>query len=123
MALRPEEQARLTVTPEVVIGRPAKSAAARPTLPEAATQPATTSSTSFGSTFERATAWRIASPKIFTFEVLLKPPRCDLARPVRAYETMTASRMEKLLRFEQWLWLSAYDDLRRRTSARTPRSK
>ncbi len=40
MAFSPEEQARLTVTPEVVTGSPASSAAARPTLPLAATQPA-----------------------------------------------------------------------------------
>src|ERR1700710_1535670 len=33
MVCRPEEQKRLTVTPDVEIGRPASSAAWRPTLP------------------------------------------------------------------------------------------
>src|SRR5665213_1886734 len=93
MALRPDEQARFTVTPDVVTGRPASSAAARATLPDAATQPETTSSTSFGSTFERFTACSMAAPRMVMFEVLLNPPLPALARPVRAYETTTASRI------------------------------
>src|SRR5665213_1490215 len=93
MALRPDEQARFTVTPDVVTGRPASRAAARATLPDAATQPETTSSTSSGSTFERFTACSMAAPKMVMFEVLLKPPRPAFAKPVRAYETTTASRI------------------------------
>src|ERR1700742_2797650 len=97
MALRPDEQARCTVTPEVVIGRPASRAAPRATLPEAATQPATTSSISSGAALERSTAYFTAWLSIAMFEVLLKPPRAAFARPVRAYETITASRIEKSL--------------------------
>jgi len=84
MAFRPEEQARLSVMPEVVTGRPASSAAARATLPDAATQPAITSSTSAGSTSARRTAWRMAWPSMVMLGVWLKPPRAALARPVRA---------------------------------------
>ena len=71
-------------SPEVVTGRPASSAAARATLPCAATQPATTSSTSAGSTVERLTACSMAWPRMLMLGVLLKPPRTALARPVRA---------------------------------------
>src|ERR1700761_390581 len=92
MALRPDEQARLTVTPEVVIGSPAINAAPRATLPDAATQPATTSSTSDGSTFDRFTACSTACARIAMLDVLLNPPLAAFASPVRAYETTTASR-------------------------------
>ena len=84
MAFSPDEQARCSVMPEVVTGSPASSAAARATLPDAATQPAITSSTSAGSTLARCTAWRMAWPSMVMLGVLLKPPRAALARPVRA---------------------------------------
>jgi len=84
MAFRPDEQARWMVAPAVVTGRPASMAAARATLPCAATWPATTSSTSAGSTPLRCTACWIAWPSMVMLDVLLKPPRPALARPVRA---------------------------------------
>ena len=71
-------------TPEVVIGSPARRAALRPVFPEPATCPATTSSTSPGSSFARETACLIAWASIVTAGVMLKPPRADLASPVRA---------------------------------------
>ena len=55
-----------------------------PALPDDATQPDTTSSTSFASTFERFTACSMAWPSISMFDVLLNPPRAAFASPVRA---------------------------------------
>src|SRR6185312_4755085 len=91
---RPDEQKRLMVTPEVVIGRPDSSAAVRPRLPApCATLPMKQSSTASFSTFALSTACFTAWAAIVTVGVMLNPPRADLARPVRAYETTTASRI------------------------------
>ena len=85
MVCRPEEQKRLTVTPEVVIGRPASRPAWRPMLPAPwATLPMKTSSTASGSTPALATACFTAWAAMDTVGVMLKPPLPDLARPVRA---------------------------------------
>src|SRR6185369_12549578 len=97
MACRPEEQKRLTVVPPVVTGRPARSAIWRamlpPVVPSGSAQPMRTSSTSAGSMRARSTAARTAwAPRVAPW-VMLSAPRQDLARPVRAVETMTASVM------------------------------
>src|SRR5262245_30598615 len=55
-----------------------------------------TSSTSPGSIFARSIACLTAWPAIAAPCVLLKPPRYDFAKPVRAVETITASRIEDL---------------------------
>ena len=65
---------------------------ARPVAPSPNPQPAITSSTSCGSIFARCTACSMACPSIAAPCVLLKPPRKDLARPVRAVEAMTTVR-------------------------------
>ena len=63
MVCRPDEQKRLTVTPLVVTGRPARSAATRATLPpvvpSSIAAPRITSSTSAGSIPARLTACSI----------------------------------------------------------------
>jgi hypothetical protein len=85
MVLRPEEQKRLTVEPEVVIGMPASSATWRPRLPApCATLPMITSSIAAGSRPDLATACFTAWAPIDMVGVMLNPPRPDLARPVRA---------------------------------------
>src|SRR5678815_2882528 len=93
----PEEQKRLTVTPAAVTGRPARSAIWRamlpPVVPSGRAQPMRTSSTSAGSIRARSTAARTAwAPSVAPW-VMLRAPRQDFARPVRAVETMTASVM------------------------------
>src|SRR6202012_572866 len=94
MVCRPDEQKRFTVTPEVVIGRPARRPAWRAMLPPPwATLPMNTSSTDSGSMPALATACFTEWAAIETVGVMLNPPRADLARPVRAYETITASRI------------------------------
>src|SRR5215217_3867247 len=55
------------------------------------------SSMSAGSTPDLATACFTAWAAMETVGVMLKPPRTDLARPVRAYETTTASRILEFL--------------------------
>ena len=76
--------------------KPAQSAALRamfmPVAPSPKPQPAITSSTSCGSIFALWTACSMACPNIAAPCVLLKPPRKDLARPVRAVEAMTTVR-------------------------------
>ena len=63
MACMPDEQKRLTVTPLVVTGKPARNATWRatfcPVAPSGSAQPMITSSTSPGSTPARFTAWLI----------------------------------------------------------------
>jgi hypothetical protein len=64
IACNPDEQKRLIVTPAVVTGSPARSAAARamlpPVVPSDSEPPRMTSSTSSGSTPARRTACSIA---------------------------------------------------------------
>ena len=81
----------------MVTGRPARSAIWRATLPpvvpSGSPQPMITSSTSAGSTRARSTAAFTTWPPRVAPWVMLSAPRQDLARPVRAVETMTASDM------------------------------
>ena len=95
MVCRPDEQKRLMVMPDVVTGQPAASAICRamlaPVAPSGLAQPITTSSTSAGSIFARSMACFTAWPPIDAPCVMLKAPFQDLARAVRAVETMTAS--------------------------------
>lgn len=94
---RPDEQKRLIVVPDVVTGQPAHSAAFRlmfiPVSPSGMPQPRKTSSTAAGSTPALAIAALMAWPPSAAPCVALKPPRNDLASPVRAVETMTARPM------------------------------
>ena len=94
---RPDEQKRLTVTPDMVTGQPAISAIWRamfwPVAPSGVAQPISTSSTSPASMPARSIAAFTASPPIVAPWVMLSAPFQDLARPVRAVETMTASRI------------------------------
>jgi len=91
----PEEQKRLTVAPGTVTGQPARSAICRamlaPVAPSGYAQPISTSSTSAGSICARSMACFTTWPPSVAPWVMLNPPRQDLARPVRAVETMTAS--------------------------------
>ena len=64
-----------------------------PVVPWGVPQPTTTSSISAGSTPARSIECLTAWPTMATPPVLLNPPRWDLASPVRAVETMTASRI------------------------------
>src|SRR6266853_1732308 len=97
MVCRPEEQKRLTVTPDTVTGRPARIADRRamfcPVARSGMAQPIITSSTSPGSTPERATACLTTWPPSTAPWVMLKAPRNALPIGVRAVETMTASGM------------------------------
>ncbi len=97
MVCRPDEQKRLMVMPETLTGQPAASAIWRamlpPVAPSGVAQPTITSSTSPGSIPARAMAWLAAWPPMDAPWVLLSAPFQDFARPVRAVETMTASRM------------------------------
>src|SRR5439155_1001053 len=74
IACRPEEQKRLTVTPAVVTGSPARSADCRamfcPVAPSGNAQPRITSSTSPGSTRARSTAALMTWPAIVAPDVL-----------------------------------------------------
>ncbi len=76
------------VAPAVVTGQPAQMAALRATLwpvaPSGWPQPSTTSSISPGSIPALAMACWIAWPASAAPWVMLKPPRADFARPVRA---------------------------------------
>ena len=102
MVCRPLEQKRLIVTPEVVIGRPARSAIWRamfmPVAPSGLAQPISTSSTAPGSTPARSTAAFTAWPPSVAPWVMLKAPFQLLASGVRAVETITAWVMVYLLR-------------------------
>src|SRR5580765_3478755 len=94
MVCRPEEQKRLMVMPEVVTGRPARSAFWRamlaPVAPSGLAQPMITSSTEAGSMPARCTACCTAWPPSVAPWVMLKAPFQLLASGVRAVETMTA---------------------------------
>src|ERR1700710_2376763 len=93
------------VTPAVLTGQPAQIADSRaillPVAPSGMPQPMKTSSTSPGSIPALAIACLTAWPPMTAPWVWLKPPRTDLARAVRAVETMTACFMGILLGSEQ----------------------
>ena len=95
MVCRPEEQKRLTVTPDTLTGAPARIAETRATLepvvPSGAAQPRITSSTSPSSTLARSAACLITCAPMSAPCVSLKMPRNALPIGVRAVETMTAS--------------------------------
>src|SRR5580658_3335765 len=97
MAMRPELQKRLIVSPGTVTGNPARMAASRamlwPVAPSGLAQPRITSSTSPGSSFARSTAFWMTWPAKSAPWVLLKAPRAALPMGVRAVETTTASLM------------------------------
>src|SRR5579872_5040815 len=90
------------VVPGTFAGSPARKAATRPRLlpvaPSGKPTPITTSSTSAGSTLARSTACLTTLPASVAPCVWLNAPRNDLPIGVRAAETITASRMCKLLR-------------------------
>src|SRR4051812_5242464 len=99
------------VTPEVVTGHPAHIALSRaillPVAPSGKPQPMKTSSTSPASIPARPMACLTAWPPITAPWVWLKPPRTDLARPVRAVETITACLMSSLVALpRRWLNLA-----------------
>src|SRR5712692_9473682 len=93
----PDEQKRFTVAPATVTGQPARSAIWRamlpPVAPSGVAQPISTSSTSAGSSLARSIACLTTWPPIVAPWVMFSAPRQDLARPVRAVETTTASFM------------------------------
>ena len=97
MVCRPDEQKRLTVMPPVLTGQPARSAIWRamlaPVAPSGLAQPMMTSSTSpavdAGARDRRLQ--RVAAS--VAPWVMLNAPFHDLAKAVRAVETMTASNM------------------------------
>src|SRR5881392_619840 len=103
MDCRPDEQKRFTVIPAVVTDRPARNAIWRamfpPVAPSGLAQPMITSSTSAESMPARDTACRTAcAPRVAPW-VMLKAPRHDLQRGVRAVETITASVIDALQGF------------------------
>src|SRR5712664_760436 len=95
MVCSPEEQKRLTVTPQTVTGMPARIAIWRamlePVAPSGVAQPITTSSTSAGSSCARSSAAFTAWPPMVAPCVMLSAPRQLLQSGVRAVETITAS--------------------------------
>src|SRR5690606_23673549 len=97
MVCRPDEQKRLMVMPEVVIGQPARSAIWRallePVPPSGLAQPITTSSTSPAPRPARAMACCTAWPQSVARCGMLKAPLQLLASGARAVETMTAPVM------------------------------
>src|SRR5690242_15407351 len=103
IAMRPELQKRLIVSPGTVTGSPARIAASRamlwPVAPSGLAQPRMTSSTSPGATLARSTAFWMTCPAMVAPWVLLKAPRTALPMGVRAVETMTASLIGPLLGF------------------------
>ena len=103
MACRPELQNRLTVTPAVVTGSPARSAATRATLwPCGAVRLAAAEDDFFDLRSDRA-AGALPSTSAMQWaarssgRVMLNEPRCDLASGVRELATMTASLMMMML--------------------------
>src|SRR4051812_40942744 len=90
----PEEQKRLIVMPDTVIGRSASSAIWRamlaPVAPSGLAQPMSTSSTVAGSMPARCTACLTAWPPSVAPWVMLKAPFQLLVSGVRAVETITA---------------------------------
>src|SRR4051812_3545545 len=98
MALSPDEQKRLIVSPATLTGSPARTAATRamlcPWAPCGWPHPRMTSSTSLGSscgTLPSASLMQWAARS--DGSVMLNEPRCDLASGVRELETTTASLM------------------------------
>src|SRR5438093_10501319 len=98
IALRPDEQNRLIVSPATLTGRPARMDATRarlcPCAPCGWPQPRMTSSTSLGSSWGTLPSaslmqWAARSEG----SVMLNEPRCDLASGVRELATTTASLM------------------------------
>ncbi len=102
IAFRPEEQKRLTVSPDTLTGQPARLAMIRamllPVAPSGSAQPITTSSTADGSTFARSSAALTTCPPSVAPWLMLKAPRQLFASGVRAVETITASRSRALMR-------------------------
>src|SRR5436190_18762449 len=94
----PDEQNRFSVLAGTETGQPARIAICRaifqPVAPSGSAHPIKTSSTSAGSSFARSIACLTTWPPSVAPCVMLKAPRHDLARPVRAVETMTASTIE-----------------------------
>ena len=88
-----------------------------PVAPSPNPQPAITSSTSCGSIFALWTACSMACPSIAAPCVLLKPPRNDLARPVRAVEAMTTVRAAIV-----WFWRDSEATAKEIESLRRPLS-
>ena len=101
MACRPEEQKRLMVSPETVIGQPARSAIWRamlaPVAPSGVAQPMITSSTSPASMPARAIACCTAWPPSVAPCVRLNAPFQLLVSGVRAVDTINADVMCVLL--------------------------
>ena len=64
-----------------------------PVAPSGVAQPISTSSTSPGSMPARSIAARTTCPPIVAPCVMFSAPRQDFASPVRAVDTITASRM------------------------------
>ena len=97
MVCKPEEQKRLIVMPPVVTGQPARKAIWRamfiPVAPSGFAQPMMTSSRAPASIPARCIAACKACPPKEAPCVILKAPFQDLAKGVRAVETMTASVM------------------------------
>ena len=95
MVCRPDEQKRLTVTPETLTGAPARIAETRATLepvvPSGAAQPRITSSTSARSILARSAACLMTWAPRSAPWVSLNTPRKAFPIGVRAVETMTAS--------------------------------
>src|SRR5438105_6972333 len=98
MALSPDEQKRLIVSPATLTGSPARMADTRamlcPCVPCGWPQPRITSSTSLGSscgTLPSASLMQWAARS--EGSVMLNEPRCDLASGVRELATTTASLM------------------------------
>ncbi len=93
----PDEQNRLIVMPGTDTGHPPAMAAWRaifqPVAPSGLAQPISTSSTSPGCSPARSIACLTTWPPIVAPCVLFNAPRNDLASPVRAVETITASAM------------------------------
>src|SRR5437667_12399049 len=96
IALRPDEQNRLIVSPATLTGRPARMADTRamlcPCAPCGWPQPRMTSSTSLGSSWGTLPSaslmqWAARSEG----SDMLNEPRCDLANCVRELATTTAS--------------------------------
>src|SRR3954447_20115264 len=82
--------------PATSTGKPARNAAVRPMVvctPCCSAAPMITSSTSAGSTFARSIAARIGCAARVGEGVVLNAPRYALPIPVRAVETITASRI------------------------------
>src|SRR3954447_8505468 len=95
MVIMPDAHWRSIDIPATVTGSPARSAAVRPMVvctPCCRAAPMITSSISAGSSFARSIAARIGCAARVGEGVALNAPRYALPMPVRAVETITASR-------------------------------